>query len=772
MMRSLQASSNIVFDVIEKTSTGTTLVISYPDDFTNRLEIFVMSYLLDHGWSLLATNLLTAGTNTITWLDNSATNSASANRFYSAGNADVDSDGDGLVDGRENRMYGTDPASVDSDGDGLVDGFSGVVFTNAYSGGVATNGNLYIEGEMTWGTDSTKFDTDADGMGDGWEVKHGHNPLDPNDPPNVSGVVSYSGHQTGTLWVVAVTASNSWATACVCTSSVNGFPRTYFIPDLELTNYWIKAWLDSNGNSQTNPTEAQGTYTNVQSIITNRAMGRNITLTDPDSDSDSLPDWWEIRWFGSTTNTTGGADYDGDLYTNLEEYEAGTDPTNILSHPWNLSGAITYSGPQTGTIYVVACTNGTDWGWVHSVSISDLGAFTITHLPPNTNYWVRAWLDSNGDALPTSWEAWGSHNSNPVFLDANLTGQDITLADHDSDGDGLADWWEVLYGLDSTRGGEDGAVAWWKLDEGAGTNVLDTTAHTNNGALVNGSSSWVSGNISNALSLNGTNVYVQIPDSVSLKPDNVSVGMWIIPSRLYTNGTATSMLLSKRLPNGSAGYSLGYENGKVVFTICSSGAKSLGYSCVLTSGVPVHVAGSYGGTLQSLYVNGALVASTNYDWGMGMGAMSQDTNVLRLGAASGATPTNFFAGILDDVRVFPNGWSTNEVKAIWELGADPDHDGLSNWREFQARTNPNNSDTDGDGLTDYDELNLTHTDPLNSADGLAMMAEARSSLTLHWNMIYTTPLSFTNTLGSSADLHDMDAALSILSTNFFKAEAN
>ena len=73
MMRSLQASSNIVFDVIEKTSTGTILVISYPDDFTNRLEIFVMSYLLDHSCSLLATNLLTAGTNTITWFDNSAT---------------------------------------------------------------------------------------------------------------------------------------------------------------------------------------------------------------------------------------------------------------------------------------------------------------------------------------------------------------------------------------------------------------------------------------------------------------------------------------------------------------------------------------------------------------------------------------------------------------------------------------------------------------------------------------------------------------------------
>ncbi|MFT4924430.1 MAG: hypothetical protein ACI8WB_000508, partial [Phenylobacterium sp.] len=50
--------------------------------------------------------------------------------------------------------------------------------------------------------------------------------------------------------------------------------------------------------------------------------------------------------------------------------------------------------------------------------------------------------------------------------------------------------------------------------------------------------------------------------------------------------------------------------------------------------------------------------------------------------------------------------------------ADADNDGLNNLAEFQAGTDPTNTDTDGDTLSDFDEINLYQTNPVNTdSDG-------------------------------------------------------
>ena len=47
--------------------------------------------------------------------------------------------------------------------------------------------------------------------------------------------------------------------------------------------------------------------------------------TAQDSDGDSLPDWWELRYFGNLTQGPDD-DPDGDGYTNTMEYTSGTAP--------------------------------------------------------------------------------------------------------------------------------------------------------------------------------------------------------------------------------------------------------------------------------------------------------------------------------------------------------------------------------------------------------------------------------------------------------------
>ena len=88
--------------------------------------------------------------------------------------------------------------------------------------------------------------------------------------------------------------------------------------------------------------------------------------------------------------------------------------------------------------------------------------------------------------------------------------------------------------------------------------------------------------------------------------------------------------------------------------------------------------------------------------------------------------------LLDDLRLLAYQDSDNDLLPdTWEIkyfgnlqqngNGDFDHDGLTNLEEFLYGTDPAKIDTDGDGLTDYDEINVYHTDPLKAdTDGDGM----------------------------------------------------
>lgn len=123
MLMQGESDSNIVFTAIFLTN-GIGIKIAYPEDFTNRLEVYTCNDILAFNWQLAATNLSTAGTNEITWIDTSLYLESDENAAYSfaAGNADLDTDGDGLPDAREYFVTHTDPNLADTDGDGMNDG--------------------------------------------------------------------------------------------------------------------------------------------------------------------------------------------------------------------------------------------------------------------------------------------------------------------------------------------------------------------------------------------------------------------------------------------------------------------------------------------------------------------------------------------------------------------------------------------------------------------------------------------------------------------------
>jgi hypothetical protein len=54
----------------------------------------------------------------------------------------------------------------------------------------------------------------------------------------------------------------------------------------------------------------------------------NLETLDVDSDEDSLPDWWELAYFGNLGSTDGSIDSDGDGLIDLNEYRTGLNPRN------------------------------------------------------------------------------------------------------------------------------------------------------------------------------------------------------------------------------------------------------------------------------------------------------------------------------------------------------------------------------------------------------------------------------------------------------------
>ena len=88
------------------------------------------------------------------------------------------------------------------------------------------------------------------------------------------------------------------------------------------------------------------------------------------------------------------------------------------------------------------------------------------------------------------------------------------------------------------------AMAIWRLDEGNGTKINDSSGNNNHGELQGGN--WVTGPSGSALSLNGVNDRVIIPDSDSLyAPEGWTITAWV---NVSNNENGYGHIVGKRHP--------------------------------------------------------------------------------------------------------------------------------------------------------------------------------------------------------------------------------
>jgi hypothetical protein len=352
-----------------------------------------------------------------------------------------DTDGDGMPDGWEleqglNPMDNRD-AFFDPDLDGL-NNLQEYEFGSLCNSSDTDDDGLLDAQEYQWGTNPRFWDTDNDGYSDLEETINGTDPKNPNSiGSSISGTVSYSGRQTGPIYITAINATPNLNRMAVMAS----LGEYSILNTTTLSSYSIQAFCDSNGNGAQELWEPYGTYSRNPVILNGNTTNINITLSDPDSDADGLLDWWELKYFSNLSQTAEG-DFDSDGVSNGAEYVSGTSPIDETSTTYSISGTVAYTGLQTGAIVISANTQQGVWNSSTKTVVAGPGSFSITELPTLNEYWVEAYRDANGNGSNDAWEAVG-YILSPLTVTGDVTNLTILLSDPDDDGDGLPDWWEM-----------------------------------------------------------------------------------------------------------------------------------------------------------------------------------------------------------------------------------------------------------------------------------------------------------------------------------------
>ena len=206
-----------------------------------------------------------------------------------------------------------------------------------------------------------------------------------------------------------------------------------------------------------------------------------------------------------------------------------------------------------------------------------------------------------------------------------------------------------------------GLVAGYGFEESAGAGVADVSAAGNDGTL-SGAARTASGRFGRALSFDGVDDSVSVPDADSLDlARGMTLEAWVKPSAL---GSVWRSVILKEQP-GDIVYGL-YAHTSAGIPV---GQSSIGgYEEVFgDSALPLdtwsHLAMTYDGATQRLYVGGLLAATRTVS-----GAMSASKGALKIGG--NAIWGEWFHGVIDEVRVYDRALSAAEVRSDMDTAVD------------------------------------------------------------------------------------------------------
>jgi len=497
------------------------------------------------------------------------------------------------------------------------------------------------------------------------------------------------------------------------------------------------------------------------------------TSKSPDTDTDQLPDAWEMAFFGELSQGRDG-DFDGDKVPNIEEYRRGSDPSAVPH--WYVDGSVASSG------------DGASWGRAFKTIREGIDAASHgdTVIVAKGTYVEDIHLDAKNIVLRST-DPLDSEVVASTVIEGNEYGPVVRFSGMEDESCVLSGF-TIRGGIAEQGAGICGGTEWdhthatiqnnvitgnraeaWGGGYGGGLAYCDGAIQNNtisgnradfgggllccHGTIQNNT---ISGNSATGVFHRGGGLYdcdgtIQNNTITDNEATDGGGGLSMCDGTIRNNiiagnsahhggglETCRGMIQNNTICDNSAEYSAGgldYCRGIIVNCIVwgnrgfgqLSDSSEASYSCIegWTAGGEGNIADN------PLFVDpdgpdGDIKTYADNDY-----HLRPDSPCVDAGTHKMVTPPNTdvdgewrpFGEEIDigadecvdaDRDGLPDYWEVNWFGMLWlEAEDDADADGLSNGQEFLRGTNPQNRDTDSDGKSDGDEV-FAGTDPLDS----------------------------------------------------------
>lgn len=655
-----------------------------------------------------------------------------------------DTDLDGLCDSDEVLSYCTNPLAADTDGDGLCDGE-----------------------EVGVGTDPLSPDTDGDGMPDGWEVANGLDPRGDDGAPDadLDGLSNLLEWQNGTDPLDDDTDRDGLIDSREVAWIEEG---DNLVPWFNIAPLKV---IESSGDQDRAlydfsipfVSRLAGDFVNVVVADVNGVVyfGNSTTtngLSSSDGGSDLKYDtgkscalvagyWSDLRIRTSLVSkiTFGTAQHGGTTYFVIQYENIGTyhgSASNRISFQMSICEAtpdvvfVRYGNvidDRNGYCLAIGAQGGEDDNWDNYPKLNLF--YGETPHPISNGETIAYHFGCGGDPLEVDTDGDGLFDSDEVAAGTNPRKKD-------SDGDGLDDGWEIAYGLDPLSSeGRDGAEG--DFDNDGIVNGREYESQTNPASEDTDGDGLPDGEEMGFITDDSTIPWLNFDESEDLtlplldERRNYCSLNWALPASLRVQGElVTNLTLTSRgwLFFNRAGYANpGHTTGsrsidsyvdKNTLALAVYGDGSLLVSTNLTDrstsvrvGTATHQGVGYAVVeCFNMYSDEPSYRTNSISWQVVVPTNSTERVYVRYRDVTGEYVDGRYAtvGMQSLGGKLTCGYCESESGLVYEglaldfhLGRnsnpkdrDTDGDGLSDLQEVALGTNLNSSDTDGDGMTD------------------------------------------------------------------------